>query len=171
MCLTRQFKQRCYLQWGQTHHPYCFKCKERCQTVSTNGEGAFHEKCNNEVSGERRALTQLATSKDQSNICRSGAARYCATVFRNNLTAILFCTICEHRSQVKGCILRFNFTTQLQHISRVVHFLGWKHSGCFHKSLLYCNLPCLVFCLTHFISQWCFSFPTFAAFWCIFTSF
>lgn len=99
-----------------------------------NGGGAFHEKGNNEVSGEWRGLTQLKTSKDQSNICRSGAARYCATVFRNNLTAILFCTTCECRSQVKGCILRYNFTTQLQHIWRVLQLLSWKHGGCFHFS-------------------------------------
>lgn len=52
-----------------------------------------------------------------------------------------------------------------------VHLLGWKHTGCFHKSLLYCDLPFVVLRVTHFISQWCFSFPVFAAFRCISTGF
>lgn len=124
---------------------------KRCKTASTNRQRAFHEKHNTEVSVWQRALTQLETSKDQSNICCSEGARYCVTV-RNNLTAILFCTICEYRSQVKRCILRCNFTAQLPHIWRVVPSLGWKHTGCFHKSLLYCDLPCFVLCATHFIS-------------------
>lgn len=135
-----------------------FRCKGRCKTVSINVKRAFHEKCNNAVSGEQRVLMQLKTSKDQSNICRSEAACYYATIFRNNLRAIAFCIICEYRSQVKGFFLRCNFTAQWQHKESRTHWVG-NILVVFEKSPLlamFCSLCCpLHFTIMLLLSPFC----------------
>lgn len=123
--------QRCYHTRGQTRHPYCFKRKERCKTVSPNGEITSRMRRNNDVSGDRRALMRRYTSKHQSYICRREASRYCATGCskgREYCFGFLFQMWALMASKMVKSVLIFNFRSIYEVVRRNIMIATVSHA-------------------------------------------